>query len=202
VRKVRPDDDDIDLRLVAAVARGHLRLLTGMVRANQPWRLIAGLGRALVAALGAVAFAIVTSDVWRLSDALGPVRLAALTVVSIVATVVSLIVAHELWERPSHPGTRERVVLFNLASALTVTLGIVSLYAGLFVLTLAASGIVLTGGVLANAVGHPVDVSDYVALAWLVSSLATVGGALGAGLESDAAVRRAAYGHRSPDERA
>jgi len=50
--------------------------------------------------------------------------------------------------------------------------------------------------VLKGTLGHPVDFGDYARLAWFVSSLATVGGALGAGLESDIAVREAAYRYR------
>jgi len=40
--------------------------------------------------------------------------------------------------------------------------------------------------------------SGFIALIWLVASLAMVGGALGAGLEADTTVREAAYGYR-PD---
>ena len=46
---------------------------------------------------------------------------------------------------------------------------------------------------LAGAVGHDVGLSDYVSLAWFVASFATIGGALGAALESGDAVRQAAY---------
>ena len=47
-------------------------------------------------------------------------------------------------------------------------------------------------------VARPVSAAQYIALIWLVASLAMVGGALGAGLEADSTVREAAYGYR-PD---
>jgi hypothetical protein len=42
---------------------------------------------------------------------------------------------------------------------------------------------------------------DYVRLAWLASTLGTIGGALGATLETDEAVREAAYAHRPANDR-
>jgi hypothetical protein len=58
----------------------------------------------------------------------------------------------------------------------------------------------ITTGVLERQLAHPAGLGTYVALAWLVTSLATLGGALGAALENDRAVREAAYGYR-PDAR-
>jgi hypothetical protein len=58
---------------------------------------------------------------------------------------------------------------------------------------------VITKHVLAGALDREVGTRDYATLAWFVASLATIGGALGAGLESDEAVREAAYATRSGD---
>ena len=49
---------------------------------------------------------------------------------------------------------------------------------------------------LEAGIGHAVRFGDYMKLAWLTSSLATLGGALGAGLDSDDVVRAAAYTYR------
>ena len=59
--------------------------------------------------------------------------------------------------------------------------------------------VVIDDSVLETNLGHPVDLASYGVLAWLVSSLATLGAALGSGLESDETVRVAAYGYH-PDE--
>jgi hypothetical protein len=191
-----PDGEDV--RFVAGVLRGNLRLLLGMVAANRPWRLAVGLSRALAAAVGAAAFSLVTRDIWQLADSLGPVRLAGLTVLSVGGTVVTLIVAHELWERGGDGLRREQAVLFNAATTITVFLGVLVLYAALFAIALAGAWVMLANGPLAQTLGHSPHPSDYLRLAWLVSSLSMVGGALGGGLETDETVRQAAYGYR-PD---
>ena len=167
-----------------------------MVRASRPWRLIVRLSRALAAAAAAVVFAIVTSDLWVLADALSWLRLLVLNVLSVGATVLWLIVSHRLWERTQGRESRQQTVLFNVATTLTLLLGAAALYAALFALTIGAAALVIDAGVLAKVLGHNADVGDYAALAWMASSLATIAGGLGAGLESDEAVREAAYGYR------
>jgi hypothetical protein len=53
-------------------------------------------------------------------------------------------------------------------------------------------------GLLGRQLGYPAGVADQVRLAWLATSIATLGGALGAALESHETVREAAYTYQ-PD---
>jgi hypothetical protein len=61
------------------------------------------------------------------------------------------------------------------------------------VVNTAAAASLIPLGVFESKLGHSVNFGDYLKLAWLVSSLATIGGALGSVIESDLAVREAAY---------
>ena len=186
----------------ARVLSGNLRLLIGMIRANQPWKLAIGLSRALTAALAAGVFALVTPDIWQLGDALGWIRLSAIGVGSVAAITVALIVGAGLWEHASHPVGRKQVALFNLATTATVVLGVLFLYVALLLLALLTSPVLVPSQLFEEGLGHAVGVGDYMKLAWLTSSLATLGGALGAGLESDESVRAAAYTYRQDRVRA
>ena len=192
----RPDDRT--LRFTTATVRGNLRLLLGMVRANRPWRLVSGLSRALVGALGTAAFGITSPGIWMLANGMGWPRLLALSLGSLLVICVTIIVVHGLWEQSPEPQVRDRVVLIILATALTIALGMLSHYLLLLVINAIGATALIAPAVFQAQLHHPVGVWDYVKLAWLVSSLATIGGALGAAIESDAAVREAAYGYR-PD---
>jgi hypothetical protein len=191
--------DRVAVRFVTAAVWGNLRLLAGMVRANDPARVVVRLSRALTTALGTAAVALANISVWQLSDGMTWPRLVAVTVTSAGATVLALILAHGLWERGDPHAAREQIVLFNVVTVVTLVLGVLALSGALFAINAAAGGALIRPGVLEQQLGHGVDLGDYLRLAWLVGSLATIGGALGSFVESDFAVREATYRYQ-PDE--
>lgn len=188
---VSSDDENLQLVMPAEVSK--VRLLAGMVRATHPFRVVLGLSYALTAALGTAAFTIITNTIWQLSGALGWMRLLALMLISLVVMVVYFIVVHDMWHRPSRRWGGEYTVLLNATTVITLTIGALSFYAALFALTLAAAGLFIEGSVLGGAIGYQPGLIEYATLAWIVSSLATLGGTLGSGLEAGEDVREAAY---------
>jgi hypothetical protein len=197
VRELGTDTANEAFAFTARVLTGNLVLLGGMVAANQPWRLSLRLSRALTGAVAVGVFGLVYSDVWRLSDGFGWVRLVGTGLLSVGATAATLIIGAELWERTLAPGVRKQVLLFNIATVVTVVIGVTVLYAALYLLALVAAFWFVVPQVFRSAVGHPASLGDYFELAWLTCSLAMIGGALGAALETEDAVREAAYIQRS-----
>lgn len=184
------------VRYAAPPRFARIRLLMGMIYANRPWKLAAGLSRVLMATFATGAVSLAYPTIWQLSSTMGPVRMGVTTVLATAAMVGWLIVNHKLWERPDSPTERERAVMYNASTVLTLTIGVVVLHAVCFVLLLLTAWWTLPPQLLEQNLGHPVGAPDFLRLAWLVAAIATLGGALGSGLEDDEAVRQAAYGAR------
>ncbi|MFD8802046.1 hypothetical protein [Streptomyces atroolivaceus] len=197
------EEEFADLRYVASGPRGYLRVLAGMVRANRPWRLVPGLSKALAAALATGAVATVNSTVWSLAASLSTPRLVIATVGSVGLMIGWLIVDANLWHRTAEasPEARQRAALYNTSTVLTVGIGVLVCYAGLMVINFVWALFILNDQVFASMTRTPLNATDYWTLSWFVASTATVGGALGSGLESDEAIRAAAYSKREQERR-
>src|SRR4051795_871221 len=188
-------DEDGTIAFVGATLRGNFRLLVGMVRANQPARVIARLSIALAVSLGTAAYAMSSSSMWRLSHGMAWPRLALLAAASIITLCVVLVLAHGLWERASGPDDREAVVLFNLTTSATLGLAVLTLYASLLALSVVGGAALIPRSVYHGSVGHAPAFADYLKLGGLAATIATVAGALGSLVESDESVREAGYRH-------
>jgi hypothetical protein len=147
--------------------------------------------------------ATVNSTVWLLADSLSWWRLVVATIASIALVVGWLVIDGELWDRPEDESVqaRQRSRLYNASTLLTLTGGVLICYVALYVVNLAWALFILDpdlmGGYLDAGVGYP----DLLVLAWFVASAATVGGGLGSGLETDEAIRAAAYSKREEERR-
>lgn len=195
VRRVLDDRDAGELRYVASRLNGRVRLVAGMVRANRPGRALLGLSKLLVGAFGTAAFALTTETIWKMGDALGGLRLTMVMLLGLIALVVWLIVAHDLWEKPDRRTPPELARLFNVGTTLTLVLATSVSYLVLLAGTVLAAALLIDPSVLQETLQRPVHARDYLMLGWIISSLATVGGAIGSGLEDEDTVRAAAYGH-------
>ena len=195
-----PDEDmkaiEVDVRFVAPGGLGRLRLWSGTVLANRPWKMLPAFKGAIAAAFATGAYVLAISSMWLLADAMGFWRLLALMVVAMVAMMVWIIVAHHLWERPSDPEQRKWAPLYNWVSMLSISAAVLLAYAILFTLLFVAAWVFVPGDYLQSTLKHPVGIGEYLTLSWLGASLATVAGALGASLEDEERVREASYGYR------
>jgi hypothetical protein len=156
-----------------------------MVLGNRPWRLVSDLSKVLVATLASAGFFIVNANAWVITDQLAVPRLLLIAVLAVGGLGVWLVVAHGLWEQAPQAGDPALTQRVNAATALTLLLGLVFAYLVLYVLVLAAMALVVPERFVTSNLGHPAGVWDYAAAAWFATSMATVVGAIGSGLESD-----------------
>jgi hypothetical protein len=202
LRLVESDKEEIDEHLVLTGPRGNLRLLSGMLGQNRPWRLVTGLSSATAAAAATSAFGIFYASIWQMADALPVWRLLVVTFLAIVVMVAWLVTSNGLWDRSRDRIDRKEAALYNASTLVSVTVGVLCMYLLLFALVLLGAVTVIDASYLTFKLRHPSSFADYVALAWLSCSLGTVAGALGSSFDNEAAVRRATYGRRQRERQA
>lgn len=198
---IASSEEGIDEHIALVGARGRLRLLAGMVRANRPWALLPSLSPAMAGAGAGAAFGVFYSNIWMLADASGPLRLTMVAVLAVAAMVLWLVADNGLWERRSELGSREYAALANTATVATVGVAVVSTYVLLFVATLTAALVVIPVSHMETSLAHAVSLADYAGLAALATSMGTIAGALGSGLADEETVKRAAYSRREYQRR-
>ena len=201
VQHIGSSNEGIDAHLALTGTRGRLRRLAGMVRANRPWRLVPSLSPAIAGAAAGAAFGVFYSNIWQLADAFSGWRLTLVNVLAVLAMTAWLIIDNSLWERPSDRKLREEAALYNAATTLTISIGVLCMYALLFVVTLVSALVVIPPDYLATTLKHPSGFGEFAIVAWLSASMGTVAGALGSGLASEDAVRQAAYSKREQERR-
>ncbi|PRC06593.1 hypothetical protein CQ010_12255 [Arthrobacter sp. MYb211] len=181
--------------------RGRIFLVFGMVRSNRPWRLVPQLSSALAGAAATGAFGVFYTSIWSMADYLSSLRLALITVVSILLLGLWLLFHNRLWERPRGKHYRERLVLYNTSTVLTVMLAAAAMYLLLFIALLLGSLVVIDHGFLSYQLRHPVGFAEYVNLAWLAASLGTLGGAIGSSFDQVESIQQATFSQREYERR-
>lgn len=181
--------------------RGRLLLLLGMVRSNRPWRLVPSLSSAMAAALATGAFGVFYTSIWSMADYLPPQRLALISLLSVMVIGSWLVLHNNLWERPVGSRHREKRVLYNLATLMTIVSAIVLMYLVLFAVILTGALIIIDAEFLALELGHDVGFGEYVNLSWLSASLGTIAGAVGSSLDNEESVRKATFSRREYERR-
>src|SRR5690625_2501176 len=153
------------------------------------------------AGLATGALTLITTDLWLLSAEYTGTQLALLGAVAILAVTIALVVGSDLWERPRRHAEREQAVVFNIATLVSVLIGVTVLYIALFLAALAGAVLLVDADVFGQITGDPAHPVHFLKLAWFVGGLATIGSALGAGLEDDDDVRAALFTRASASRR-
>lgn len=184
-----------ETREATSAARG--RLFFGLVRANQPFRLLPVLKGVLVAIAATGGFGIFYGSIWSLSQAVSYPRLILFSVVAIGMLTASLIFTNGLWQKTRHRTSRWLGRVDNAVTATTIFL------TGIVVFVLAAVGLTLLSLVIAPSDylaeqigGGPVTGVVYARIGWFSANLGVLAGAIATNFDRSPEIRSAVHNPR------
>lgn len=191
-------DSHHTLYYVSSNTKGAIRLISGMTFANNPFNMLKSLSNVVAIAFTTGAFGIVFTTMWNLSFVYSGWRMLLIMLVAILGMMLWIIVAHDLWESTAESNDKRITMLYNLTTTLTLTVSIGFYYVILFCLFLLATLVVLPPGYLGQTLQlqGSANLIHYINLAWFATSISTVAGAIGAGLNNESQILESTYGYR------
>ncbi len=117
---------------------GRTRLLLGMAYANKPLSIIPAFKNVVAVAFATGAYGLIFPTLWKLSVAYGSIRFVVLMLAAIFGMIIWVIVAHNLWEKPSYKSERKLRMLYNAATVMTLGVSVAVYYCMLYILFFAA----------------------------------------------------------------
>ncbi|WP_407272959.1 hypothetical protein [Radiobacillus sp. PE A8.2] len=191
-------EDTIFQYYVMPRLNGKLRILMGMVHANRPLKIFSSFKKVIAIAFATGAYGLIFPSLWNLSVVYEPARYIILMFTAIGSMVLWIILVHNLWEKPSFWNKRKIRRMYNATTIITLSVAVVFYYIILFVLFFLSVRLLIPEQLFSSqsVLKEKVTLENYIHLTWLVTSFATLGGAIGAGLEDDELVSKATYSYR------
>ncbi|MFC0523210.1 hypothetical protein ACFFGV_06325 [Pontibacillus salicampi] len=192
-------EDNVDVRFVISPRyTGKIRLVSGMTLANRPWTALGSFQKVLALAFATGSYISIFKTPWQLSVAYSLERFVMLMVVALLSMIAWVIFAHDLWEKPTTKGDKRLRRLYNRTTFLTLGVTVLMNYFVLAGMFLGAIAIFVSPELFQAFTGleEQPDIGYYLQLAWLVTSLGTLTGAIGAGLENESVIKDITYGYR------
>lgn len=170
--------------------------LVDAVQHARPWQFPFRLSRLTTAALSALLILMITAEAWDLGMSQSPRFVVLLSAVTLLVTCGYILRRQQLLVRREVARLTELTVVTNVSVVVTVLLGMLTTYAGLFALTLLGArlfyGRHLIQGWAASLDGD-VRPEHFFIFAAFVASLGILIGALGASFEEHSYIRHVAY---------
>lgn len=189
-------EEMIDTRYISRSRFATAHLLGGMVYANEPWTIFPSFKTTAVTAVATGSYGLIFASMWELGEHASTIRLIVLSLVAMSLLSGWIIVSHSLWQPHSGASSQFLTTLYNATTVITIGTGVLFAYAMIYLVLLFESAIFMPPSLLASRLEMPVNALNYVTATWVTTSVATLAGALGAGLEDTERVRQATFSWR------
>lgn len=169
-----------------------------MTFANRPWTALISFKKVLMLAFGTGIYITLFPSSWKLSTVYSMPRFILLMFVAIFSMVAWIVFAHKLWEKPTQKGDVQLRKLYNQTTITTLFVIVLIIYIILYCFFIVAIGIFVPPGLFEAGTELKDDpsIKYYFQLTWLITSLGTLAGSIGATSEDESKIRQVTYSYR------